>query len=149
MWLICFYKSDGEVSQKLNAQLPRIAAFFKDQVNVAKIDATLNPQSASKYAIEKFPTLKLLKKNYHFEINSVLPGEIITIVQDKYDESKSQPKIPQLVSQSQFEASCRESICMIAFIPNLHNGDLEARLDLIDILYDLSTRERARSMNFL
>ncbi|CAG9326330.1 unnamed protein product [Blepharisma stoltei] len=149
MWLICFYKSYGEVSQKLNAQLPRIAAFFKDQVNVAKVDAELNPQYVLKNKITQFPSLKLLKKNFEFEINSIIPGEIITIVQDKYDESKYQPKIPQIVSQSQFETSCRESICMIAFIPNLRNSDLEDRFDFIDILYDLSTRERAHSMNFL
>ncbi|CAG9322072.1 unnamed protein product [Blepharisma stoltei] len=152
IWLVCFYKSNGEISLKLVQNLPKIALYFTGQINVATIDVLANPKSAEKYGINKFPSLELLpkeEKSASYHVESLISWEIISIVEKTYEEWQIQPKIPQLTSNFQLQDLCGKSLCMISFVPTLSNSNKENRIALLDFLHELSIPPKPKDVKFL
>lgn len=90
MWIVYFYKREGEISKKFEPVLSRVADFLKDQIKVAKISME-NNKTLELYNITEIPSLKIFPLGIKSGIENIStrkPEKIIMIALEKHEEYK-------------------------------------------------------------
>lgn len=158
MWLIEFYAPWCGHCQKLQPEWNAAATQLKGQIKLAKVDATVNNQLASRFGIRGYPTIKIFapgnKKSDSSAEEYQGPRETAGIVQyalDKLEKYGYVPDTPQLINQDMLKDTCidRTGICIIVFLPHIADSSANERNRYLDNIKEASKGARGKPIYYL
>ena len=140
MFIVAFYAPWCGHCQKLLPEWNAAATQLKGQIKLAKVDATVNQQLASRYQIQGYPTIKIFppgdKTNSNIEEYNGPRDEdgIIQYALSKLNSYGYVPDIPQLVNNDILKETCEEKsrICILVFLPHIADSSKNERNKYLD-----------------
>ena len=135
MFIVAFYAPWCGHCQKLLPEWNAAATQLKGQIKLAKVDATVNQQLASRYQIQGYPTIKIFppgdKTNSNIEEYNGPRDEdgIVQYALSKLNSYGYVPDIPQLVNNDILKETCEEKtrICILVFLPHIADSSKNER----------------------
>ncbi|OEH75015.1 protein disulfide isomerase-related protein [Cyclospora cayetanensis] len=137
VWFVEFYAPWCGHCKALAPVWEDAATQLKGKVKVGKIDATTETVLASRFGIRGFPTLKLfpagpksdsLVKDYEGQRTA---DDIAKFAMEFYGANAS---AEQILSDSQFVSDCSETLCILAFLPDVLDSGVQGRHEYLEIL---------------
>ncbi|KAL8427948.1 hypothetical protein Efla_003462 [Eimeria flavescens] len=137
VWFVEFYAPWCGHCKALAPTWEDVASQLKGKIKVAKVDATEETLLANRYGIRGFPTLKLfpagpksdsMVKDYEGPRTG---DEIVKFALDFYSANAA---ADQLLSEEQFRDSCEESLCILAFLPDVLDSGIDGRMQYLKTL---------------
>jgi protein disulfide-isomerase A6 len=140
MFIVAFYAPWCGHCQKLLPEWNAAATQLKGQIKLAKVDATVNQQLASRYQIQGYPTIKIFppgdKTNSNIEEYNGPRDEdgIVQYALSKLNSYGYVPDIPQLVNNDILKETCEEKtrICILVFLPHIADSSKNERNKYLD-----------------
>ena len=140
MFIVAFYAPWCGHCQKLLPEWNAAATQLKGQIKLAKVDATVNQQLASRYQIQGYPTIKIFPPGEKTQSNIEEyngPRDEDGIVQYALSKLNSYgyvPDIPQLVNNDILKETCEEKtrICILVFLPHIADSSKNERNKYLD-----------------
>ena len=140
MFIVAFYAPWCGHCQKLLPEWNAAATQLKGQIKLAKVDATVNQQLASRYQIQGYPTIKIFppgdKTNSNIEEYNGPRDEdgIVQYALSKLNSYGYVPDIPQIVNNDILKETCEEKsrICILVFLPHIADSSKNERNKYLD-----------------
>jgi protein disulfide-isomerase A6 len=156
LWLVEFYAPWCGHCKNLEPQWNKAATDLAGQVKIAKVDATVNPTLAQRFAVNSYPQIKLFPSgpksdNLVEDFSGARDAGTITAwALEKKAQYKQAVKVTQLVNQDVFDKYCTNlrGICFIAFLPHILDSSAVERNNYIQIFQDLAQGHRADPITF-
>lgn len=138
-WFIFFYAPWCGHSKPIHPIFDKLAQKVADMkhVKIAKIDATTEKSSASRYNITHFPTFRYYLQGTKNASNSIeykggrTVDDFYQFIVQHYKEKKN---LVQIVSQEQYDELCEKGVCLLALLPSLRDVSEKEFYSYIDIL---------------
>jgi protein disulfide-isomerase A6 len=157
LWIVEFYAPWCGHCKRLEPEWNQAATDLKGEVKVGKVDATAEPNLASRFGVNAYPQIKLfptgpksdsLAEDYNGGRDA---SSIVSWAQEKKTQFKPVMKVEQLVDKDIFEKYCTNlrGVCLIGFLPHIYDSSAKERSDYIEILQELSKSNRANPVTFL
>ncbi|CDJ56301.1 thioredoxin, putative [Eimeria maxima] len=137
VWFVEFYAPWCGHCKALAPIWEEVATQLKGKVKVAKVDSTTEQMLATKFEIQAFPTLKLFPvgpkstsvvKEYEGPRTA---DEIVKFAMEFYG---AKAEAEQLLSEEQFRSECGETLCILAFLPDILDSQEEGRKNYLQTL---------------
>jgi protein disulfide-isomerase A6 len=157
LWIVEFYAPWCGHCKHLEPEWNKAATDLKGEVKVAKIDATVEHNLASRFGVNSYPQIKLfptgpksdnLIEDYQGNRDA---SSIVSWAQEKKAQYKPVLKVEQLVDKEIFDQYCTNNrgICLIGFLPHIYDSSAQERNDYIEVLQELSKSNRVNPVTFL
>ncbi|CDI81302.1 thioredoxin, putative [Eimeria acervulina] len=137
VWFVEFYAPWCGHCKALAPIWDEVSVQLKGKVKVAKVDSTSEQMLASKFGIQAFPTLKLfpagpkstaMVKDYEGQRTA---DEIVKFAMEFYG---AKAEADQLLNEEQFRSECGETLCILAFLPDVLDSGEEGRKNYLQTL---------------
>ena len=137
--------------QRLEPEWAKAATELKGKVKVAKVDATVNTITASKFEIRGYPSIKVFPAGAK-DPNSVedydggrTAADIIAWALEKAADSIPPPEIMELTSNDMLKNECTEKpLCVVSFLPHILDSMAEGRNKYITLLKAIGEKYRKK-----
>lgn len=157
MWLIEFYAPWCGHCKNLEPEWNKAATELKGKVKVAKVDATVNSQLASRFGVRGYPTIKIFPPGKKSDNNAEsyeggrTSDVIVSSALEKLEKYGFIPDTEQLTSQDQYKKECIDAgkTCVIAFLPNMYDSSAKERNRYLDLYKKSTSVGRGKPMTFM
>lgn len=152
VWLVEFYAPWCGHCKKLAPEWAQAATNLKDQVKVAKVDATVEKRLASKYGINGYPTIKIFLPGTKDPEDYNGPRDAAGITStglNKLSRLNKPVVIPQLLSKSTLDTNCSKNVCILAFLPHIFDSSAEERNKYLSVVQESAKKNRGKPIKFL
>jgi len=132
-WFVKFYAPWCGHCKAMAGTWEELATAMKGKVNIGKMDATVEKSIPSQYGVQGFPTIKLFPAGKNKQPVDYEGGRDLASLQ-QFAAKYFKVEAKQLVDQKLFDTKCKDSLCIIAFLPNLYdsNGSAKERKEMLD-----------------
>jgi protein disulfide-isomerase A6 len=156
LWIVEFYAPWCGHCKNLEPQWNKAASDLKDNVKVAKVDATTSPSLAQRFGVNSYPQIKLFPSgpksdNLIEDFQGARDAGTITAwALEKKAQFKQAVKVVQLVNQEVFDKYCTNlrGICFVGFLPHIYDSSATERNNYIKIFQDLAQAHRSDPVTF-
>ncbi|CAF3199929.1 unnamed protein product [Rotaria socialis] len=139
-WLVEFMAPWCGHCKNLAPEWARAATELKGKVKLGVVDATIHTQSAQRYGVQGFPTIKFFpagKKNGQAEdyTGGRTTSDIVAWALDKHQANVPPPDVYEITSQAVLDSNCAgKQLCIISFLPNILDCQSNCRNEHIKML---------------
>jgi protein disulfide-isomerase A6 len=122
-------------------------------VKLGALDATVHSNTAQKYGIRGYPTIKYFgpgSKEPEDYDGGRTSSDIVQWALNKFAENAPAPELFELVEQSQLEEQCdNKQICIIAFMPSLYDCQSKCRNKYLDLMKKMGDKYKRHQWSWL
>ncbi|XP_004211312.1 protein disulfide-isomerase A6 [Hydra vulgaris] len=137
--------------QRLEPEWAKAATELKGKVKLAALDATQYPNTAGRFNVQGYPTIKYFPAGAK-DFNSAedyqggrTASDIIAFALDLHSANVDPPEIQQLTSDSVLKDNCNEKpLCVISFLPDILDTQAAGRNAYLDLLRELGEKYKKK-----
>ena len=152
IWYVEFYAPWCGHCKSLAPEWANAATKLKDQVKVAKVDATEEKALASRYGINGYPSIKIFTpaSREPEDYNGGRDAEsIVRSALNKLETAGKPLTIPQLVGAAVLKKSCESNVCILAFLPHIYDSSASERNRYIETFTESAKKNRGKPLRYL
>lgn len=154
IWLVEFFAPWCGHCKNLAPEWAKAAGELKGKVKLGALDATVHTQTAQKYQIRGYPSIKYFgpgaKQSPEDYEGGRTSADIVTWSLNKAAENAPAPELIELVSQSTLEEACdKKQICLIAFMPMLFDCQSKCRNSYLDLMRKMGDKYKRNQWAWL
>jgi len=134
IWMIKFYAPWCGHCKNLEPTWEELAKKFKGKAKIARLDCTQETVYAKKFGIQGFPTLKLFAPGPKTVDDAVAyeEGRDLSSLENFINKYVALTiEAAQVLSNKQFDETCEDSLCIMAFLPHLFDCQSECRKEYL------------------
>lgn len=154
IWLVEFFAPWCGHCKNLAPEWARAATELKGKVKLGAVDATVHQQTAQRYQIRGYPTIKYFgpgaKSSPEDYEGGRTSSDIVTWATNKAAENAPAPEVVELLNQANLEEACdKKQICLIAFMPQLFDCQSKCRNNYIALMKKLGEKYKRHQWAWL
>lgn len=157
MWLVAIYSPKCGVCKKLLPEWVKSAERLKGKAVFAIIDGTVNRETAGRFSIKGYPTIKIfapgfgrMKKIENYDGPRDADG-IVQYVMTKLDAYMYVKEPPQITNQNVLNDECayKEGFCIISILPNIMKSSALERNNFIYEIKKVAKNYKFKPVHFV
>lgn len=156
VWLVEFFAPWCGHCKNLAPEWAKAATELKGKVKLGALDATVHQNTAAKYNVRGYPTIKYFAvgRKEHSSAEEYDGGrtssDIVTWALNKYSENLPAPELIELNEQSQLDDACEnKQICIISVLPNIFDCQSKCRNAYLDTLKKMAEKYKRNQWAWL
>ena len=156
VWLIEFYAPWCGHCKNLEPHWNELAKKVKGSVKIAKLDATANSRTASRFSVGGYPTIKFFPPGRKTDsaVEDYTGSRDSTSMSNWVLEKKEmtqQLELEQLINAETFKKYCKEAkaACIIVFLPHIYDSNKDERNNYIKIIEEVQISNKGKPLTFL
>ncbi len=157
MWLVEFYAPWCGHCKSLEPEWNQAASELKGKVKVAKLDATVHQQIASRFGVRGYPTIKVFPPGQKTQSSVESydgPREasgIVSIALDKLEKFGFVPDVEQITNENQITEICKDrtGVCIISLLPHIIDSSAQQRNSYLEEIKEATKYARGKPIYFL
>merc|ERR1719272_17874 len=127
---------------------------LKGKAFLGNLDATVNPNTAGKYGVKSYPTIKVFGGGKKTTPDDYTGGrtasDIVTFGEEEYMKNLPPPEVTQAISAAKLTEGCTsKQICFTGFLPSLEECGAECRRGLIASLQASADQYKRRPFGWV
>ncbi|XP_044740990.1 protein disulfide-isomerase A6 homolog [Chrysoperla carnea] len=157
IWLVEFYAPWCGHCKNLAPIWAEAATELKGKIKVGALDATVHQQTAGRYQVSGYPTIKFFDKNDKSLVEDYTGGrrsasEIVNWAMDKYVNTLPPPEIHELIDEKVLNEVCDKDkiqLCIISILPDILDCQSECRNNYISTLKEIAGKFKTKLWGWL
>jgi len=141
--------------QRLKPEWEKAAAELKGKAKIVSLDATVHQQTASKFQVQGYPTIKFFAAGAKTESSAEDYGggrtssDIVAFVLSKFVEDIDPPEIVELTGNDTLAECLDKSLCVVSVLQDILDTQAEGRNQVIDILKKVGELFKAKKWGWV
>jgi len=155
-WIVDFYAPWCSHCKKMHPEFVEASNMLEGEVKLGMVDCTAgdNQSLQTKFNITGFPTVLFFMADKEIPPEDYTGTRTAVSIKEHALETKSEylsPPSPvlQLTSTAVFEHQCKETLCLLAFLPHILDTGAKGREDYLQVLKDQATIFKKKKYGYL
>jgi protein disulfide-isomerase A6 len=154
IWLVEFFAPWCGHCKNLAPEWAKAATELKGKVKLGALDATVHQNTAQRYGIRGYPTIKYFGPGAKTSAEEFDGGrtasDIVQWATNKVAENAPAPEVVELLEQTQLDDACNnKQLCLIAFMPALFDCQSKCRNNYLKTIKKLSEKYKRHQWSWL
>ncbi|CAH1773742.1 unnamed protein product [Owenia fusiformis] len=151
IWLVEFFAPWCGHCKNLAPEWQKAATELKGKVKLGALDATVHQQTAGRYGVQGYPTIKMFQGGEASEYDGGrTASDIVSWGLNKAAENVPPPEIVQITKESDLTDACEDhQLCIISILPNILDCQSKCRNDYINILKSMGDKYKKKMWGYV